>query len=76
MRMGMGMRMTMRMEMEVRIGIGMEMEMGMGWPTSGAGATVPLQDILENESINLDWMFRYSLINDIVKVPEQGAQLT
>lgn len=29
-----------------------------------------LQDILENESINLDWMFRYSLINDIVKVCE------
>uniref|UniRef100_A0A8C4U9F3 guanylate cyclase n=1 Tax=Falco tinnunculus TaxID=100819 RepID=A0A8C4U9F3_FALTI len=27
-----------------------------------------LQDVLENESINLDWMFRYSLINDIVKV--------
>ncbi|XP_070599803.1 atrial natriuretic peptide receptor 2 isoform X2 [Erythrolamprus reginae] len=26
-----------------------------------------LQDILENESINLDWMFRYALINDIVK---------
>ncbi|XP_069482876.1 atrial natriuretic peptide receptor 2 [Ambystoma mexicanum] len=26
-----------------------------------------LQDILENDSINLDWMFRYSLINDIVK---------
>lgn len=26
------------------------------------------QDILENESINLDWMFRYSLINDLVKV--------
>nr|XP_055056970.1 LOW QUALITY PROTEIN: atrial natriuretic peptide receptor 2 [Misgurnus anguillicaudatus] len=26
-----------------------------------------LQDILENESINLDWMFRYSLINDVVK---------
>ncbi|XP_073419117.1 atrial natriuretic peptide receptor 1 isoform X2 [Dendrobates tinctorius] len=26
-----------------------------------------LQDILENESITLDWMFRYSLINDIVK---------
>ncbi|XP_074175093.1 atrial natriuretic peptide receptor 1 isoform X2 [Rhinolophus sinicus] len=25
------------------------------------------QDILENESINLDWMFRYSLTNDIVK---------
>uniref|UniRef100_A0A8C6SD81 Guanylate cyclase n=1 Tax=Neogobius melanostomus TaxID=47308 RepID=A0A8C6SD81_9GOBI len=27
----------------------------------------PRGDILENESINLDWMFRYSLINDIVK---------
>ncbi|MBN3299922.1 ANPRA protein, partial [Amia calva] len=26
-----------------------------------------LQDIMENDSINLDWMFRYSLINDIVK---------
>ncbi|XP_071240196.1 atrial natriuretic peptide receptor 1-like isoform X2 [Salvelinus alpinus] len=26
-----------------------------------------LQDIMENESITLDWMFRYSLINDIVK---------
>ncbi|NXT26015.1 ANPRB protein, partial [Syrrhaptes paradoxus] len=26
-----------------------------------------LQDVLENESINLDWMFRYSLINDIIK---------
>uniref|UniRef100_A0A8C4Q6K3 Guanylate cyclase n=1 Tax=Eptatretus burgeri TaxID=7764 RepID=A0A8C4Q6K3_EPTBU len=26
-----------------------------------------LQDILKNESIDLDWMFRYSLINDIVK---------
>ncbi|XP_078740670.1 atrial natriuretic peptide receptor 1-like isoform X3 [Lampetra fluviatilis] len=26
-----------------------------------------LQDILENESITLDWVFRYSLINDIVK---------
>uniref|UniRef100_A0A8C5A7K8 Guanylate cyclase n=1 Tax=Gadus morhua TaxID=8049 RepID=A0A8C5A7K8_GADMO len=24
-------------------------------------------DILENDSINLDWMFRYSLINDVVK---------
>lgn len=37
-----------------------------------------LQDILENESINLDWMFRYSLINDIVKVratPEPGWEL-
>lgn len=27
-----------------------------------------LQDILENDSITLDWMFKYSLINDIVKV--------
>ena len=27
-----------------------------------------MQDILENDSINLDWMFRYSLINDVVKV--------
>uniref|UniRef100_A0A8C5QGW0 Guanylate cyclase n=1 Tax=Leptobrachium leishanense TaxID=445787 RepID=A0A8C5QGW0_9ANUR len=26
-----------------------------------------LQDILENESITLDWMFRYSLTNDIVR---------
>lgn len=26
------------------------------------------QDILENESITLDWMFRYSLTHDIVKV--------
>ncbi|KAM6230679.1 atrial natriuretic peptide receptor 2 [Porphyrio hochstetteri] len=26
-----------------------------------------LQDVLENDSINLDWMFRHSLINDIVK---------
>lgn len=32
------------------------------------------QDILENESITLDWMFRYSLTNDIVKVgPEEPA---
>lgn len=31
--------------------------------------TLPAQqDILENESITLDWMFRYSLTNDIVKV--------
>lgn len=29
---------------------------------------VTCQDILENDSINLDWMFRYSLINDLVKV--------
>ena len=27
-----------------------------------------LQDILENEQIKLDWMFRYSLMHDIVKV--------
>lgn len=33
------------------------------------------QDILENESINLDWMFRYSLINDIVKVCETTEKL-
>ncbi|KAM6910548.1 atrial natriuretic peptide receptor 1-like [Xenentodon cancila] len=26
-----------------------------------------LQDILENDSITLEWMFKYSLINDIVK---------
>ncbi|KAM6435639.1 atrial natriuretic peptide receptor 1 isoform 1-T1 [Liasis olivaceus] len=26
-----------------------------------------LQDILENDSITLDWMFRYSLTNDIIK---------
>lgn len=26
-----------------------------------------LQDVLRNDSIDLDWMFRYSLINDIVK---------
>ncbi|XP_075996460.1 atrial natriuretic peptide receptor 1-like [Genypterus blacodes] len=26
-----------------------------------------LQDLMESESITLDWMFRYSLINDIVK---------
>ncbi len=27
-----------------------------------------VQDILENESITLDWMFKYSLVSDIVKV--------
>jgi serine/threonine protein kinase len=27
-----------------------------------------LQDILENEHFKLDWMFRYSLMHDIVKV--------
>ena len=26
------------------------------------------QDMLENESIELDWSFRYSLISDIIKV--------
>ncbi|GIY99322.1 atrial natriuretic peptide receptor 2 [Caerostris extrusa] len=26
-----------------------------------------LQDILENEQITLDWMFRYSLMHDLVK---------
>ncbi|CDQ74118.1 unnamed protein product [Oncorhynchus mykiss] len=31
------------------------------------GVCFILQDIMENESITLDWMFRYSLINDIVK---------
>nr|XP_014351513.1 PREDICTED: atrial natriuretic peptide receptor 1 isoform X4 [Latimeria chalumnae] len=32
----------------------------------GSKLTLSL-DVLENESITLDWMFRYSLINDIVK---------
>ena len=27
-----------------------------------------LEDILENEEIKLDWMFKYSLMHDIVKV--------
>lgn len=27
-----------------------------------------LQDILENEQLKLDWTFRYSLMQDIVKV--------
>lgn len=34
---------------------------------------LPQQDILENESITLDWMFRYSLTNDIVKVSPLDA---
>uniref|UniRef100_A0A7N9ATK5 Guanylate cyclase n=1 Tax=Mastacembelus armatus TaxID=205130 RepID=A0A7N9ATK5_9TELE len=34
-----------------------------------------LQDILENDSITLDWMFKYSLINDIVKVLLAGTAL-
>lgn len=33
-----------------------------------------LQDILENDSITLDWMFKYSLINDIVKVLDVWLQ--
>lgn len=34
----------------------------------GTGLTLTArQDILENDSITLDWMFRYSLTNDIVK---------
>lgn len=27
-----------------------------------------LQDLMESDSITLDWMFRYSLISDIIKV--------
>ena len=27
-----------------------------------------LQDILEHEQIQLDWLFRYSLMHDVVKV--------
>lgn len=27
-----------------------------------------LQDILENNEIKLDWMFKYSLLHDLVKV--------
>lgn len=30
-----------------------------------------LQDILENHEINLDWMFKLSLMHDIVKVSFQ-----
>lgn len=29
-----------------------------------------LQDVLENEQIKLDWMFRYSLMQDILRVSE------
>ncbi|KAJ8301629.1 hypothetical protein KUTeg_020616 [Tegillarca granosa] len=28
---------------------------------------VNLQDVIENESIELDWTFRHSLINDIIR---------
>lgn len=39
------------------------------WSPQGTCPTlIAQQDILENESITLDWMFRYSLTNDIVKV--------
>lgn len=36
-----------------------------------------LQDILENEQIKLDWMFKLSLMHDIVRVimPWKGANL-
>ncbi|CAL1275893.1 unnamed protein product [Larinioides sclopetarius] len=34
-----------------------------------------LQDVLKNESLDLDWMFRYSLINDIVKVRYKESKL-
>ena len=27
-----------------------------------------LQDILENSDVTLDWMFKYSLLHDLVKV--------
>lgn len=37
---------------------------------------VTYQDILENDSINLDWMFRYSLINDLVKVSLPHSSLS
>ncbi|XP_057171362.1 atrial natriuretic peptide receptor 1 isoform X2 [Ursus arctos] len=38
------------------------------WSPQGTCPTlIAQQDILENESITLDWMFRYSLTNDIVK---------
>lgn len=33
-----------------------------------------LQDVLENEQIKLDWMFRYSLMQDILRVSEQANQ--
>lgn len=33
-----------------------------------------LQDILENEQFKLDWMFRYSIMHDIVKVCSTGLR--
>ena len=35
------------------------------WPST---LILVLQDILANEAIQLDWLFRYSLINDIIRV--------
>lgn len=29
------------------------------------------KDVLENEQIKLDWMFRYSIMQDIVRVSSQ-----
>ncbi|KAL3218997.1 hypothetical protein MRX96_031212 [Rhipicephalus microplus] len=41
------------------------------WPSlsaaSSSNKSSPPQDILENEEIKLDWMFRYSLMHDLVK---------
>jgi atrial natriuretic peptide receptor A len=34
-----------------------------------------LEDILENDQIQLDWMFRYSLMHDIVKVRKWFSSL-
>ena len=33
-----------------------------------------LQDVLENEQIKLDWMFRYSLMQDILRVSASANQ--
>ena len=32
-----------------------------------------LQDVLENDEIKLDWMFRYSIMQDIVRVSSKTA---
>ncbi|KAK3100996.1 hypothetical protein FSP39_000087 [Pinctada imbricata] len=34
-----------------------------------------LEDILENDSIELDWTFKYSLINDVISVSKSQKQL-
>lgn len=34
------------------------------------------QDLMESDGITLDWMFRYSLITDIVKVTTRSTKLT